>query len=60
MLRNIFDYIAEKIEPDDSQAWPFEIFSILCTLGVEEPLKGFIKYQEFLRGKLYFDKMFKN
>jgi hypothetical protein len=54
MSKDTFDYVLEHIEPDDCddcRVWPPDIYNILRGLGAEEPLRGSLKYHEFLKGK---------
>jgi hypothetical protein len=39
MLRDLFDYILDYIELENSQVWLFIIYKILSRLRAEEPLK---------------------
>jgi len=39
MSRDLFDYILDYIEPENSWVWPSVIYEILSGLGAEEPLK---------------------
>jgi hypothetical protein len=52
MTKDVFDYVLEHIETDDTRIWPLEIHDILDTLAAEEPLKGSHKYIDFLKGKI--------
>ena len=54
MSRDTFDFVVERIDPEDIQVWPSDVYHILNGLGTEEPLRESQKYHEFLKGKVYF------
>jgi hypothetical protein len=52
MSRDLFDYVLDHIEPENSRVWPSEIYKILSGLGAEESLKDSQEYHAFLKSKL--------
>ena len=52
MSRDLFDYVLDHIESENSRVWPSVIYEILSGLGVEEPLKDSQEYNAFLKSKL--------
>jgi hypothetical protein len=56
MTKDTFDYVLDRIEPDNTVAWPQEVYHILNGLGNEEPLRGCQQYLEFLKSRGYISK----